>query len=330
MIGLSSNRVELHEHNAAWSCIFDEERTHLQNAVGETVLDIQHVGSTSIPAIPAKPIIDIAIAVENFEEATRCIEPLIELGYEYKGENGIPRRHYFCKGPPEAGTHHLHMNEAKSADWMSQIAFRDYLRANPALAGEYAAVKRQLAEEFPNDRMAYTECKTGIIGKIMTKALPDILPTIGQEITGRTYKWDRTCYRWWQATVVEVTDETIVTQSMPGNTVFQPTENWISQYGIRTTYWFDRPYNLLEVRNPDGSLLEIYVNIASPLRLKGNELHFTDYELDVVMHADQAPEIVDQDEFAEATEKFGYSEAFQAHCWEAADEAVELARSWKV
>ena len=100
--------------------------------VVEYVLDIQHVGSTSIPGMIAKPIIDIAIAVKNFEEASVCIEPIERLGYEYKGEFGIPRRHYFTKGNPR--THHIHMNEISSHDWSDQITFRNYLLQHQAMA----------------------------------------------------------------------------------------------------------------------------------------------------------------------------------------------------
>ena len=328
MIGLASDRVLLCEHNDAWQRIFQQEHKRLQDAIGEYVLDIQHVGSTSIQGIPAKPIIDIAVAVDNFEEATRCIAPLEEIGYEYKGENGVPRRHYFVKGTVEKRICHLHMNEVQGIDWIAQIAFRDFLRIRPEAARQYAEVKERLAQQFSTDRMAYTECKTGIIGKIMAKALPEILPTVGNEVTVRAYKWNRTCYRWWNAEVVDVTDEMIVTHAAPEHSIFQPTGGWVSQYDVRATYWFDQPYNLLEVRNPDGTLYEIYINIASPLRLKGDELHFTDYELDVVMHAGKAPMIIDQDEFAQAIDTFGYSVAFQEHCWQAAHRAIVLAESW--
>lgn len=106
----------------------------LRAVLGGFVLDIQHVGSTSIPGIPAKPILDIAVAVANFEEASRCLAPIEALGYTYRGEASIPRRHYFVKGAADNRTHHLHMNEIQSDDWQQQIAFRDILRQHSDLA----------------------------------------------------------------------------------------------------------------------------------------------------------------------------------------------------
>src|SRR5215208_5776846 len=112
MIGLPTGVVELHPYTAIWVDLFRSEEARLRAAIGRYVLDIQHVGSTSIPGIPAKPIIDIGVAVANFEQAAVCIEPMQTLGYEYKGEFGIPRRHFFTQGEPR--THHLHMNEISS------------------------------------------------------------------------------------------------------------------------------------------------------------------------------------------------------------------------
>lgn len=126
MLGLARGTVTLQPYTEEWPVLFRTEAAHLQAAIGAHVLDIQHVGSTAIPGLPAKPILDIGVAVENFEAAAICIQPLAAIGYRYRGEMGIPRRHYFVKGDPI--THHLHMNEISSADWQQQIAFRDYLR----------------------------------------------------------------------------------------------------------------------------------------------------------------------------------------------------------
>ena len=135
-LGLSSSQIILQPHNSEWTLLFEEEAEHLRAALGDFALDIQHVGSTSIPGIPAKPILDIAIVVADFEEAKRFIAPIESLGYIYRGEQGILRRHYFVKGTSEARTHHLHVNEIHGSEWRQQIAFRDALRADPALAQE--------------------------------------------------------------------------------------------------------------------------------------------------------------------------------------------------
>ncbi|MCJ7551153.1 MAG: GrpB family protein, partial [Anaerolineae bacterium] len=112
MIGLERGVVRLAPYTTEWQRCFEAEKERLQAVIGQYVLDIQHVGSTSIPGMIAKPIIDIGIAVTSFEEARVCIQPIQQLGYEYRGELKIPRRHYFVKGDPR--THHLHMNEIDS------------------------------------------------------------------------------------------------------------------------------------------------------------------------------------------------------------------------
>jgi GrpB-like predicted nucleotidyltransferase (UPF0157 family) len=168
MIGLERGIVRLVPYTKEWERLFQVERPRLRAAVGKYVLDIQHVGSTSIPGMVAKPIIDIAIAVKNFEEACVCIKPIEQLGYEYKGENGIPRRHYFAKGNPR--THHVHINEIGSRDWNDQIIFRDYLTQHPEIAKEYAELKMELAQRYPTDRQSYLDGKAPFIERVLQLA----------------------------------------------------------------------------------------------------------------------------------------------------------------
>lgn len=168
MLGLEPDVVKLYPHDGGWRCLFETEKKKLQSTIGEFVLDIQHVGSTAIPGIPAKPIIDIAIAVHNFEEAEICIAPIERLGYVYRGENGIARRHYFRKGEPR--THHLHLMEASSRNWENQILFRDYLRQHPAAAHDYAALKNKLARLHRKNRQEYTLQKAPYIEEILRLA----------------------------------------------------------------------------------------------------------------------------------------------------------------
>lgn len=167
-IGLADGRVNLRPYSTEWPVLFMREKARLEDAIGRHVRDIQHVGSTSIPDMPAKPIIDIGVAVDNFEAAAVCIAPMEALGYKYKGENGIPRRHFFHRGRPRA--YHLHMNEVSSKDWRQQIAFRDYLIAHPEAAAAYAALKRELAARYPNDREAYLAGKAPLIEEILRLA----------------------------------------------------------------------------------------------------------------------------------------------------------------
>ncbi len=172
MLGLEKGVVRLVAYTPEWRRIFEQEQAALQALLGARVLDIQHIGSTAIPGMPAKPIIDIAIAVTDFEKAKACI-PLIEsLGYEYRGEFGIPRRHYFVKGDPRL--FHIHMCEISSIEWHNVIIFRDYLSHHPEAAEQYAELKQELASRYPNDRQAYMEGKTSFVECILTAARDQI------------------------------------------------------------------------------------------------------------------------------------------------------------
>ncbi len=330
-LGLPTHQIELRQHDPAWARLFDEEAARIRGALGPWILDVQHVGSTSIPNIPAKPILDIAVAVENFEEAARCRAPLEALGYEYLGENGIPRRHYFRKRnrATDTFTHNLHMNEAHGDDYRGHVAFRDYLRAHPHAAQEYAALKRKLQQRFPSDRRAYGYGKAAFINKILCRALPEMLPRVGDSVTCRAYKSDTTNYRWWQATVEAVGGNEIVTFAAPPRVVCQPSGDWHSRTYARQFFWLDKPCNLIEFYSEDSLLIDIYLNVSSPVLIKNNELHYIDFELDVACRPGEEPRILDEDEFAEAAETFGYSTQFQAHCYEVTREAVELARTWQ-
>lgn len=167
-IGLEKGVVRLAPYSPEWKTLYEEEEKLLRDSVGEYIIDIQHIGSTSILDMTAKPILDIGIAIADFEEGKRCIEPIESLGYEYKGENGIPGRHYFVKGNPT--THHIHIVEIDSEEWKKNITFRDSLRKNEMLAKEYAKLKLELAEKFKYDRVAYTDGKTDFVNYILSLA----------------------------------------------------------------------------------------------------------------------------------------------------------------
>lgn len=168
MIGLEKGIVKLSPYTEEWKLLFEKEKANLQTVVGSYILDVQHVGSTSIPGMLAKPIIDIAIAVANFEEAKVCIGPIETLGYEYKGEFGIPHRHYFVKGDPRI--FHIHMSEITDLQWQNLLLFRDYLCQHPDVANEYAELKMQLASKYPQDRSAYLDGKASFIASVIQLA----------------------------------------------------------------------------------------------------------------------------------------------------------------
>ena len=173
-LGLAAGTVWLARAHNAWNSAYLDERSRIVTAIGPHLLDIQHGGSTSIPNVPAKPILDILIGVRDFDTAKVCVEPIVAIGYLYRGEYGIPRRHYFVKGEPR--THHLHMLETSSHDWRVTLQFRDLLRANPLLADEYAREKERLARLHSNDRDAYQKAKDHVVEKILARTVSESSP----------------------------------------------------------------------------------------------------------------------------------------------------------
>jgi GrpB-like predicted nucleotidyltransferase (UPF0157 family)/8-oxo-dGTP pyrophosphatase MutT (NUDIX family) len=173
-LGLASNRVDLFEDHAAWSHDFSQESRRIAEALHPHILGIEHVGSTAIPGVPAKPILDLLIEVHDFDEARVCIAPLQSLGYEYRGEFGIPRRHYFVRGSPR--THHVHMLEIGTEPWRTTLGFRDALRARPELAVEYRDAKLGLVARYTNERAAYQQAKDQVVARILHKISASLAP----------------------------------------------------------------------------------------------------------------------------------------------------------
>lgn len=157
----SSDPVTVADYDPRWPVLFQEERARIAEALGELALAIEHVGSTAVPGLAAKPVIDIMIGVRELAAGERCVAALEDLGYEYRGDGGIPDRHYFRRGAPR--THHIHLVAFGGDFWDRHIRFRDLLRERPDVAEQYAALKRQLAAQYRTDRLAYTEAKTPFI-----------------------------------------------------------------------------------------------------------------------------------------------------------------------
>src|SRR5271154_5586568 len=144
------DRIEISEYDPAWPAEFEAEQERIRAALDPNLLmEVQHVGSTAIPGLAAKPIIDILLIVHEWAERARVIQGLQELGYIYWAENPEPGRMFFVKGMPPFGTrrtHHVHVFD-DAAERKRRIAFRDYLRLHADAAREYAELKRQLAEQ---------------------------------------------------------------------------------------------------------------------------------------------------------------------------------------
>jgi GrpB-like predicted nucleotidyltransferase (UPF0157 family) len=168
MLGLEKGFVKLLPHDEEWHQLFAEEKARIQDAIGAFIVGNEHVGSTSVCGIAAKPILDIAIAITGKASGEKCVAPLENLGYVYRGENGIAGRFYFRKGAPR--THHLHMLLADSDELRNHLLFRDYLRRNKAAAEEYDNLKKELAQKYERDRDAYLDGKAGFVEMILKLA----------------------------------------------------------------------------------------------------------------------------------------------------------------
>ncbi len=162
--------VEIVDYDPAWPDMFERESARIAVALGDALLGIEHVGSTAVPGLGAKPIIDIMAGIRRFADGERCVGPLERLGYVYKGELDIPGRHYFSKPRTGKRTHQIHMVELGGDFWRRHILFRDYLREDPRAAKAYHELKLRLAERHRNDRYAYTEAKSEFIEAALTKA----------------------------------------------------------------------------------------------------------------------------------------------------------------
>lgn len=169
---MSKPYVTLVGYNDDWPVRFVREQIAIVDVVGKEFIGIEHIGSTAIPGLDAKPIIDIMCAVNALAEAHKHVKSLESIGYEYRPELGnlLPNRLFFEKGPPDERHFHLHIVEGASEFWERHLLFRDYLRAHQAAVTAYQDLKRSLAEEHSDDRHAYSIAKGEFVEEIIRKA----------------------------------------------------------------------------------------------------------------------------------------------------------------
>jgi GrpB-like predicted nucleotidyltransferase (UPF0157 family) len=163
--------IVVSDYNPDWPATFEQERTSLHSALGSLVLTIEHIGSTSVPGLAAKPIIDLQLSVRSLEEArSSCVGPLQALGYSYmpEYEARLPGELFFRKGLP--WTHHLHILEGDHPRWRRRLLFRDYLRNHPEVVRAYAKLKRDLAVAFDDDISGYRTAKDAFVAATMAEA----------------------------------------------------------------------------------------------------------------------------------------------------------------
>jgi len=162
--------VILEDYDPSWPAKFEEEKSRLMAIAGEWHYGgIEHVGSTAVPGMVAKPVIDIMFGIKSLEESKSAIDVLVAHGYEYwpyKKED----MHWFCKPSDAFRTHHLHLIPFESPLWQERIQFREVLRSDKNIASQYASLKRQLAASYIEDREAYTDKKGPFIQQVLKSA----------------------------------------------------------------------------------------------------------------------------------------------------------------
>jgi GrpB-like predicted nucleotidyltransferase (UPF0157 family) len=168
-LGLESGVVRLVEYDPRWPALFVAEERRIRDSWGTLPLHLEHVGSTSIPGMCAKPVLDMVAGRPAGSTSQEYIDALTRAGYNHRGEQGVPGREFFRRGQPRA--YHVHLVEEGGARWRDYLAFRNYLRANAEAAGRFADLKRALAARFPRDREAYIESKSGPVREILALAL---------------------------------------------------------------------------------------------------------------------------------------------------------------
>jgi GrpB-like predicted nucleotidyltransferase (UPF0157 family) len=163
----SEQPIELVPYDPGWPAAFEREREALTEAIGAWVTGgIHHIGSTAVPGLAAKPTVDILVGVESLDASRACFDPLAGLAYRYAPYRS-EEMHWFCKPDPSRRTHHLHLVPTDGRRYAEELAFRDCLRADPETAAAYAALKRELAARFPEDRDGYTDAKSDFIRRAL-------------------------------------------------------------------------------------------------------------------------------------------------------------------
>ncbi|MFE6079483.1 GrpB family protein [Paenibacillus sp. NPDC057886] len=170
--------VIIEDYNEEWPIAFNVIESILSNNLNGLALRIEHVGSTSVPSLAAKPIIDVDVVIESVEYLPGVIDKLEELGYVHEGDLGIKNREAFARKDAyvpydsegnEKYEHHLYVCNKESEELKRHIIFREILRKHPSLVAEYTNLKRELSDEFRNNRKAYTDGKTKFVTRVMNE-----------------------------------------------------------------------------------------------------------------------------------------------------------------
>ena len=166
--GLPRGQVRLVPYDPAWPAAYEREAARLQRELGCQALAIAHIGSTAVPGLIAKPLLDIMVAIPRLADVSELEPRLVALGYVFHPRDTIPDRHFFIAGDGDLRRINLSLVEPDSAYWRNHLAFRDALRARPEVAANYARLKAELARLVPDDRLAYTEAKSAFVTGVLS------------------------------------------------------------------------------------------------------------------------------------------------------------------
>jgi GrpB-like predicted nucleotidyltransferase (UPF0157 family) len=163
--------IRIVDHDPQWRLLAQEELRRVADALGDSAVRLEHVGSTSVPGLGAKPIIDMQVSVTDIERLDDYVDPLEALGYLFAPDPAFPDYHYFAKPHTRPRSHHLHVCQAGSHQELRHVAVRDFLRAHPEEAASYEELKRTLVREHPDDRLAYVAGKDGYMIELEARAV---------------------------------------------------------------------------------------------------------------------------------------------------------------
>lgn len=171
-LGLARGDVRLVGHDPRWAQLYELAAAELKGCLGQQIQAIEHIGSTAVAGLDSKPIIDLMAAVPSLDLSDQIFLALKQIGYEHRFLDTVAGRLFFVKGPENNRTHNLAICEVGSDFWNAHLAFRDALRADQRLAEQYSALKHSLAQQYPHDRVAYTDAKEAFIISVIASELP--------------------------------------------------------------------------------------------------------------------------------------------------------------
>ena len=170
-LGTLGGHIEVVEYHPEWPRVFEREACAVLDACRPFVTEVHHVGSTSVPGLAAKPVLDMMPIVTGPAEGFKAVPRMTDLGYRYRGESGIPGRFYFDRVVDGRTVAHVHMLPAGHLDARKHLVFRDHLRTHPDTAQEYQRLKRELASKYRHDRRTYTDSKADFISGVIDAAM---------------------------------------------------------------------------------------------------------------------------------------------------------------